>query len=220
MSHMALEKPAKYFRDVRWDIINSVAYGENRVLEIGCGVGNTGLELKKSRKASVVWGIEINSQIAEEASLKLDKVISADIETLELSEKFEEAYFDYIIAADVLEHLFNPWNLIKELKKYLKKDGFIVASLPNVRYWEVFKFLLVNKSWKYSSDGVLDWTHLRFFTKTDIINMFVDNGFEVKFIRPKFRFNKKNVHNIFNYLTLFLMQDFLTRQYVIKVKKV
>src|SRR4030043_257107 len=126
-----LKKTNNYFSDVRWDIINLIPAGENKILEIGCGTGNTGKALKEQGRAVEVIGIEKIPTAAETAKKNLNAVITADVETLKMP--FDKGYFDYIIAADIMEHLYNPWLTISNLKAYIKKGGFVIASLPNIR---------------------------------------------------------------------------------------
>jgi len=210
------EKKKTYFNNTRVDIINLVEKGSNRILEIGCGAGNTGKILKLQGKASEVVGVEKVSEIAEIAKAVLDKVVCGDVETAELS--LSKDYFDYVIASDVLEHLYDPWSLIDKLRIYLRKGGYIIASLPNIRNWKILKGLVLKGQWEYSHDGVLDDTHLRFFTKKSMIRLFQSKGFVVTSIVPKFKYDVGNRYNILNRFTFGLLEDFITTNYIIKAK--
>jgi len=212
------EKKKTYFGGARLDILHLVEKGSNRILEIGCGAGNTGKTLKQQGRAAEVIGIEKIFEIAEIAKAVLDKVVCGDVETVELP--FSKEYFDYIIAADVLEHLYDPWSLIDKLRIYLKKGGYIVASLPNIRNWKILKGLVLKGQWEYSHDGVLDDTHLRFFTKKSIITLFQSKGFVVTSIAPNFKYQTGNPYNTLNKFTLGLLEDFITTCYLIKAKNV
>ncbi len=97
------------------------------------------------------------------------------METLDLP--FEEGYFDCILLADVLEHLRNPAAALKKLRGYLSDSGTVVASIPNVRFLSVIRELAEGR-WKYRNFGILDRTHLRFFTKKEMETLFRDAGFE------------------------------------------
>jgi len=135
--------------------------GENkRVLEIGCNMGETSSVLK--RKGCEVIGIEINEKAAKIAKDICNEVIISDIEDEETWRKIEGKY-DVAILADVLEHLKNPGKILKEVKKYLKRNGFLIVSLPNVANWRIRLSLLFGK-FEYKSTGILDNTHLRFYT--------------------------------------------------------
>jgi 2-polyprenyl-3-methyl-5-hydroxy-6-metoxy-1,4-benzoquinol methylase len=212
------EKKETYFGNIRLDIVNLVENGGNKILEIGCGAGNTGKMLKQQGKASEVVGIEKVPEIAEIAKTVLDKVVCGDVETAELP--LSKEYFDYVIASEVLEHLYDPWSLVDKLRIYLRKGGYIIASLPNIRNWRIVKGLVLKGEWEYSHDGALDNTHLRFFTKKSMTRLFQSKGFVVISIVPKFKYDIGNRYNILNRFTLGLLEDFITTNYVIKAKNV
>ena len=88
-------------------------------------------------------------------------------------------YFDCIICNDVLEHFKYPWSILRRLKNNLKKNGCVIASIPNVRYYDNIKALLLRKEWEYTSSGILDFGHLRFFTEKSILSMFDECGYSV-----------------------------------------
>ncbi len=113
-----------------------------------------------SNKCEVV-GVEIDTKSAHKAKKFCNEVIVGDVESLKLSTKYHY-YFDYILFADVLEHIKEPLLVLKKFKKYLKDDGCIIVSLPNISYWRMrIKFLFGN--FEYNETGLLDNTHIRFF---------------------------------------------------------
>jgi 2-polyprenyl-3-methyl-5-hydroxy-6-metoxy-1,4-benzoquinol methylase len=153
------------------DLINE---GET-VLDVGCATGYLSFELKE--KGCKVIGLEIDPEMAEEARLYCDKVIVGNAEVIELPYK---EYFDVILYADVLEHLRNPLEVLIRFKSYLKQNGYIVVSIPNVANWFVRLSLLFGKFY-YNSKGcaILDSGHLRFFTLRTIREMLDQAGFKI-----------------------------------------
>jgi GT2 family glycosyltransferase/ubiquinone/menaquinone biosynthesis C-methylase UbiE len=145
-----------------------------RVLEIGCACGATLLELKNWYPNAELHGIELNLHAAAIGSL-VANVRSGNIETMDLELPFE--YFDYIIFCDVLEHLVEPWNVLRNVKPYLKKNGKVLASIPNIAHHSIIRDLLKGK-WTYTDKGLLDITHLRFFTREGIVHLFSYAGFQ------------------------------------------
>jgi len=205
-----------YFSIVREDLIAMIEPGTNRILDIGCGTGATGQMLKRVEKATEVIGIELVSKVVNEADKNLDKVINADIEILELP--FPQEYFDYIICADVLEHLRDPWSVLRKIRKKKKKEGYIIASIPNVRNWIILKELIIKGKWTYVDEGILDNTHLRFFTRNSIKELFLSTNFditEIKGSRAKWSYKLK----LANTLTLGLLKNFLIGQYIVKAQR-
>ena len=165
----------KYYGD-RDETIKYVPDSARTVLDVGCGEGHFGQNLKRHNH-SEVWGIELYEVAAGKARTRLNRVITGDIERDDIG--LPENYFDCIVFNDVLEHMMSPWDILKKIKIYLKTGGRVVASIPNIRYFECMKRLLLHKEWEYADCGVLDWTHLRFFTINSIRKMFEDNGYSV-----------------------------------------
>ena len=168
----------QYFRNVRDDIVSLVPGDANDILEIGCAAGMTGNKLKQ-RPGVYVAGVELDHRAAVEAKKVLDDVIEGNIETLELP--FGEKRFDCILFADVLEHLIDPLEVLKKTRKFLKTDGSVIASIPNVQYLGLVS-QLVEGNWTYQDEGILDRTHLRFFTYHEIIKLFDEAGYIISSI--------------------------------------
>ena len=169
------EKPASYYENIREDVIALVPEQSKFILEVGCGAGKTGAALKKQLGAFVA-GIEMNSAVADKAKDFLDDVLVGNIEKMTIP--YDEQSFDCVIFADVLEHLINPLTVLKKIKKCLKPDGSVIASIPNVQYWAVVKNL-VEGNWTYEKEGILDATHLRFFTFKEMQKLFTEAGFTI-----------------------------------------
>lgn len=172
-----------YSTSIRQDIINLIDNPREQpihVLEIGCACGATLLKIKNIYSKACLYGIELNDQAALSAKLFAD-VIAANIEKTVLP--YQEEYFDYIILGDVLEHLENPWLALKNIRACVKPGGHILASIPNIMHFTVLRNLLQGY-WSYEEAGILDRTHLRFFTLYEIEKMFKEAGYEVKNCRP------------------------------------
>lgn len=145
------------------------------ILDVGCASGNLGAALKRERDCFVI-GIEYEPEIANEAKYLLDDVIVGDIE--DKVDNLPSNYFDCIVLADVLEHLRSPETVLEKMGHALKETGKIIASIPNVRHWSVLQPLLEG-NWKYEDAGILDRTHLRFFTKRSILDLFSHSGYTI-----------------------------------------
>jgi len=165
-----------YYLGSRDDLISLVPSGARRILEIGCAAGMTGRRLKDLGFEEVV-GIEILENIAKKALPFYDRVIIGDVEKTKLP--YEKAYFDCILYGDVLEHLIDPWKVLKEHNIFLKTGGVIICSIPNVRHYKNIKRLLLRGEWEYKESGILDRSHLRFFTLKSIEAMIEEAGFRI-----------------------------------------
>lgn len=156
-------------------MLDFVPAGVGRVLEVRCGSGKFGSALKARRNCEV-WGIELFPPAAEVAAQRLDKVLVADVETGTLP--LPVGYFDCVIYNDLLEHLRDPWQHLRDIPPYLRPGGHVIASIPNIRHHQVMNDVHFRGEWRYQSAGILDQTHLRFFTKTSIREMFESVGYK------------------------------------------
>ncbi len=164
-----------YFGYPRPEVVALVPQTARRVLDIGCGAGMLG-EAIKQRQGASVSGIELDARAAAAARERLDHVWAGDIEQLDF--EIPAGSFDAIVCADVLEHLRQPARVLKQIREWLEPGGCIVASIPNVRHHSVVQSLLQG-NWTYESAGLLDRTHLRFFTRREIEKLFHRAGFAI-----------------------------------------
>jgi len=151
-----------------------------RVLEIGCGYGKTLEFLAQHCKNSQLHAIEIDKTMAEyvEATIPEVFMLNKDIGLAD-DLSYKENSFDYIILADVLEHMTQPWMVLKNLKKYLKDDGKVLASIPNAGNFMVFTNMFKG-FFAYGSKDIVNKGHLRFFMYEDILQMFTACGFAIE----------------------------------------
>ncbi len=170
------KKPNGYYESNREDMLKYIPQGTKTSLEFGCGFGGFSA-LVKERFDAEAWAVEIDEKSAKAASEKLDKVINSDAR--EAIDKLPDNYFDCIIFFDILEHLVDPYSLLCVLKTKLTKEGVIVASIPNIRYYRSLVKLVVHGDWDYKDHGILDKTHLRFFTYKSIVKLFNELAFEI-----------------------------------------
>ncbi len=170
-----LEKRVAYFQHDRPEVRALVPPLATRVLDVGCGAGLLGGALRFRRGARVT-GIEIDRTAAARAGEELDDVRVGD--ALACMRSLPAANFDAVVFADVLEHLAAPEEALVQARRLLAPGGVVVASLPNVRHWSVVRQLLAGE-FRYEAAGILDRTHLRFFTRASARRLFAESGFEV-----------------------------------------
>lgn len=165
-----------YFEWARPEVLALIPESARRVLEIGCGAGRLGASLK-SRQQAHVTGIEMDAGAADAARHLLDEVLCADAESSEIT--FPDHAFDTVVCADVLEHLRVPERLLARIRRWLEPGGTLVASLPNIQHHSVVTSLLEG-NFTYESAGLLDATHLRFFTRREIEKLLFRTGFHLE----------------------------------------
>ncbi|MDB4957878.1 MAG: enzyme with glycosyltransferase and SAM-binding domain [Myxococcales bacterium] len=168
--------PLKYVVE---EINYAVAHNTGRprtILDVGCGIGLNGKHGKE--RGAYVVGLEIVPSSIERAKLLLDEVKSANIETDEVLEALKGRTFDLIMFGDVLEHTVDPLGVLRRLSTLLADGGHVIVSLPNIAAWPV-RFNLLAGKFAYEQSGILDDTHLRFFTKATATRLVTDAGLEV-----------------------------------------
>ncbi|MBJ8111945.1 class I SAM-dependent methyltransferase [Bacillus cereus group sp. N6] len=168
------EKSEHYYNAANPNLLKHIKKEWKEVLDIGCSGGALGAAIKEN--GTRVSGIEAFPVAAEKAKERLDHVILGDIEKIDLP--YEEEQFDCVIFGDVLEHLFDPWAVIEKVKPYIKENGVILASIPNVAHISVLAPLLAG-NWTYTEYGLLDKTHIRFFTFNEMLRMFLKAGYSI-----------------------------------------
>jgi len=163
------------YESAREDLLPLVPMDSRHILDVGCAKGLLG-EMLKRRQECRVTGIDSDDASLAIAQNRLDTVIAGDIETL--IEQGIPGQFDCIVCGDVLEHLNNPWRLVRILRRYLKEGGTVVVSVPNVANWAILYEMLKGR-WDYVPFTILSGTHIRFFTKETVKECFEDAGYRI-----------------------------------------
>lgn len=162
---------SRYQYELKMDNLNSHSKILNKikpkthVLEIGTAYGHMTRYLKEELECEIT-GIDINKEMLDYTSQYLEKAILLNVDDIEkLDEKLSDEYFDYIILGDVLEHCYTPIEILRVLKNKVKHSGRIIISVPNVAHNAVLMELLRDR-FSYYEDGLLDYTHIRWYTQS------------------------------------------------------
>lgn len=166
-----------YYQNMRTEVLALLPNKPKRVLELGCGEGFFGNALKRRYQCHVT-GIELFEAAAGPARERLDEVYNESLDGFDFSKLGK---YDLIVANDVLEHLNDPWLVVQQLKEHLTDEGYFVASIPNVQYHQTITGLLKGR-WDYKDCGILDRTHLRFFTRQTASELFARNGYAKEWV--------------------------------------
>lgn len=168
---------SRYYHYTRPEVRALIPPHCKTLLDVGCGAGRVAKAFKDERPHATAVGIELCEEPARAAADLLDDVIVADLERMDAI-PYAHGHFDAIMFADVLEHVHDPHRLVSVLKPYLAPDGVIACSIPNVKHWTVVFDLLVRDRWEYADAGLLDRTHVHFFTLESIDALLQQTGFE------------------------------------------
>lgn len=170
-------KPASYFSGARSDFVNVLPNNPTaRILEIGCGDGAMGRRLLAEGKCGAYYGVELVTEAADTARRHFHEVIQGDVERIDLP--WQPAYFDALIMSEVLEHLVDPTAVLGKVRGLLKPGGVVLAGSPNVAHYGII-LMLLRGEWQLTDCGVMDRTHLRWFTPRSFRRLFEEAGFTV-----------------------------------------
>ena len=208
----------EYYSQERDELMDFIPSGVKKVLDVGCGEAFFTEKVKKKFDAEA-WGVELVDAAANVARTKLDKVITGGFH--KNYNALPKGYFDCVFFNDVLEHVINPEEVLAQSKALLSDNGVIICSIPNVRFFRNLMELLIEKDWRYKDGGILDRTHVRFFTLKSIKRMFQGLDFdviEVAGIHPIKSSKVRILYYLLNGLTLGAIQDTFFMQYACIVK--
>ncbi|HEX2612985.1 MAG TPA: class I SAM-dependent methyltransferase [Fibrobacteria bacterium] len=164
-----------YYALARPEILPFLPSGYSKVLEIGCAEGNFRGAYPPECE---VWGCEVNEAAAAKAANRLSKVLVGRYD--DVADKIPAGSFDLIVCNDVIEHMADHDGFLVSAREKLRPGGFLTGSIPNVRYIENIYELLVLGDWKYREAGILDRTHLRFFTRNSLVRTLEGHGFRIE----------------------------------------
>ena len=211
------DKPAGYYGHARTEIAALLPARVDRVLEVGCGRGATLAWLKHTGRCEHTTGIELFSHAAEAARAVVDRVETGDAGKL-LDVVGREGGFDAVLCLDVLEHLHDPWAFVERIPPLLNPGGVLIVSVPNVRHWRVSADLLFRGRWRYTDAGVLDRTHLRFFTREGARELVAEPRLKLVACEAS-RPPRASVGGLANLATLGLLKDLFAVQFLLAAHK-
>ena len=179
-----------YYANINLDLLNRIPLSAQNVLEIGCGQGRLGAAFKGKQPLVKYFGVELMPDEAKIAATNLDGVVCANIELdHQIPKQFfaqqnSASLFDALVLGDVLEHLQDPWKLLREAHEWMAPNSACIACIPNVGHWSVVQQLLKGR-FDYAEAGLLDKTHLRFFTLETAVEMLRQAGWNVVEATPR-----------------------------------
>ena len=171
---MITKKDQKYYRQTRPEVTPLLPKEYFRVLEIGCGAGGFLNNLKEEIE---YWGLEPNAEVLKVSADRMHKTFNGIYKDFE--DEIPNDYFDLVICNDVIEHMTDHEYFFASIYKKIKKDGFLIGSVPNVRFIMHLKEMLIQQDWHYKKHGILDETHFRFFTLKSLRRSLQHHGFRV-----------------------------------------
>lgn len=172
------------------DLLNFIPTTCMSIVDVGCSSGALARELKKRTPQPHVIGLEIDPSYAELARRHCDESLTIDIESASEEFWYGLGSRDCFVFGDTLEHFKDPWAILRKVGQYLKPEGLVVACIPNAQHWSIQAKLCIGE-FRYQDMGLLDRTHLRWFTRKTIHELFYSSGFLVEASKARV-FNEPN----------------------------
>lgn len=210
------QKAKSYFTNVRRDIESLLPAFSERVLEIGCGDGATLLYYKSNQRFGFATGLELVEKVTIGAADTVDAWLIGPVETEIL--KLEPNSLDLVLCLDVLEHLVDPWSVMGEIERVLKPEAYIIASIPNMRTAKVLFQLVIRGKFEYADQGIMDRTHLRWFTRKSAVKLLRSEKLNhIRTIPSPLAPGSKSYW--VNKCTFGIFREFFTEQYLVMAQK-
>ena len=223
MPPSAATSPETHFKQAytgsRPDLLALVPPGARRILDVGCATGALGAAIRAERAGAVVVGVEADPELAALAEERLDRVLTEPVERA--LESLEGERFDCVVCGDVLEHLADPWAVLRALAALLDEGGAVVASVPNAGHLDTLVNLAFRRRWPYRERGIHDETHLRFFALANIRALFAQAGLEIAVLRRHYRLVERP-HRLNRLAPLFALpglRELLAFQYLVLARR-
>lgn len=177
-------------------ITSEMIENNSHILEVGCSTGYFSMHLMEDKNCKL-FALDICEQSVRIAKEKGINAILADVENSEFETAIrnyvkENGKFDYIIANDVIEHLKSPEGFLQKIKEFLKEDGNVIISVPNIAYI-LIRLQLLFGNFNYTQTGILDNTHLKFFTIKSLKNLIKDTGYEITELKNVYRWHLRRI---------------------------
>ena len=207
----------QYYESVRSDLLSLLPAEACAVLDVGCGSGATAQKLLEMGIKEIV-GIEVNPAMASKAGKYCRNVMVGDLETMPLD--LPNSHFDAVIMADVLEHLREPYKNVKRILPHLKTNGSVLVSIPNVTHYHVLKMLCSGR-WEYAERGIMDETHLRFFSRKTFVKQMEKAGLQLVELKRNYRLLEHDMMfgaGFARLLGRIVPNELLTFQYLMRFK--
>jgi 2-polyprenyl-3-methyl-5-hydroxy-6-metoxy-1,4-benzoquinol methylase len=176
VSQRPLQQSFVYGHIVNEDVLRGLGAISGRLLDVGSGAGSWGPRLREAGAGELV-ALDPAAAAIEQANARYDRAVVGTIESAQLADLGGEP-FDVIVAADVLEHLVDPWRALRTLRSWAAPGAILAVSVPNMRFYRLVGNLVMRGEFEYELFGVRDWTHLRWFTRRSLARMLTASAWE------------------------------------------
>ncbi|WP_051630669.1 class I SAM-dependent methyltransferase [Afifella pfennigii] len=206
---------ADYYSHARREVLPFLPERSARLLDLGCGAGATVAAIRGVREVEWAGGVELDPKAAAIARTRLDHVEEGRLEEARLEEVVSPGSLDLILCLDILEHLVDPWAQVRRLSPLLGPGGRLIVSVPNIRHWKFIWRLLTKGDFRYREAGLLDATHLRFFTYETATELATAGGLELITCRNATRYGPLEIRRWLAAATGGRADKLLAKQFIV-----
>lgn len=208
-----------YFDTARREILPHLPARVGRMLDLGCGTGATTAAVRQVREVSWAGGVEYLPEVAAKAEGRFDRLWIGDAALADLEAEIAPATLDLVLCLDVLEHMADPWAMVRRLSTLLAPGGRLIVSVPNIRHYRFIWRLLARGDFHYRDFGLLDRTHLRFFVKATAIELATAGGLSLVEARSVQELKASDPRAWLNALAFGRLSEFLAKQWLAVAEK-
>jgi len=208
----------RYFATARREILPHLPERFERLLDLGCGAGATVAAIRALRGAAApFWagGVELDEAAAAEAERHCDRVWRGDVEAGAFDADIKPGSLDVVLCLDVLEHLADPWAMVKRLSPLLAPGGRLIVSIPNIRNWKFIWRLFAKGDFHYRDAGLLDRTHLRFFVRPTAVDLATCGGLALHHVGSTQPFTPPDARWLLSKAAFGRLDDLMIKQFVV-----
>jgi len=205
----------RYYATVRTEILAWLPPRVERLLDVGCGTGATTAAVKRAR--AVIWagGVESVDRVAAAAEPVFDRLWRGDAAHADLENTIAPRSLDLVLCLDVLEHMADPWTMMRRLSALLAPGGRLILSVPNIRHWKFLWRLAARGDFFYRDAGLLDRTHLRFFVRATAVELATGAGLHLVAAVPAQRWSATDPRMVLSRLTLGRADEWTAKQWLV-----
>lgn len=206
---------SRYFATARREVLPHLPAPCRRVLDLGCGTGATVAAIRETSPLDWAGGVELDPDAAAAAERELDKVWQTDLEQTPLEAEIAPGSLDLVLCLDILEHLVDPWAVVRRVSPLLGTGGRLVVSVPNIRNLKFVLRLLFKGDFRYTDAGLLDRTHLRFFTRETAIELALAGGLGFVGCQSATRYSALDTRKLLIQLSGGRLETLLAKQFLV-----
>ncbi len=209
---------SRYFDTARTEIAPFLPTRVGRMLDVGCGTGATVRLVRGQRRVDWAGGVELSVEAAEAAAASCERIWSVDVEREPFEDEIAPSSLDLVLCLDVLEHLVDPWSVVRRLSPLLAPRGRLIVSVPNVRNWKFLWRLAVRGDFHYRDAGLLDRTHLRFFVRATALSLATCGGLRPVASSPAQVWRLPDARALLSAASFGRLDDLMAKQWLVVVE--